>query len=649
MAPLKAITSSLLLLSSLVNGAAVARSSLCAGAEHLPECLGATEDVQTLSPISPDDFASLSKRGDGNEPREFTPVTGVQNGVVESRLPIGQLRAQQPDTFNMFVLALERLMQFPEDRELSWFKLAGIHGLPYEPWQYGPESTANPGLGYCTHSSSIFLTWHRPYLLLIEQMLNSEAVAIANTFTGDQKTKFLAAAERVRYPYWDWAATGTHSRIPDVMKEEQILVVKPEGTVMIDNPLFGYRFADGQPPEGSGFGPITTRGADDQKLQDTYPARRQGALDYFSIGEFNPASEYIEGVHGGVHVFIGGDMPIIPRSAFDPLFWLHHTNIDRLTAMYQATHPGVLLSPRKRSPTFALGGDEQDTVDTKLYPFRHEDGVEWTSRDVSDAGSIHRYGYAYPEVPEGMSQEELQAFTTSEINKAYGPTAQSKGFSQNVQSRDLSDALCRQEWNALVEYDTAELGGPSYQISIYLNPLDLSFDADCQTPENLAGAVGIFAGMTNHVEMPAGKITQTVPITPKLLERTDDLGTAFVNPILTNQLSWAVERVCPDTGNLIPVPVDELKSLKISIVSSKAEYSPNALPQKLDELLHLDPTDGKLGGLSVGDKIPEILRGIDGVLDLVGDAIDDCLGEIVDGVGDVVDGVVDGVTDALDQ
>lgn len=44
----------------------------------------------------------------------------------------------------------------------------GIHGYPYIPWQYPPDRTVNPGLGYCTHSSAIFTTWHRPYLVLIE-------------------------------------------------------------------------------------------------------------------------------------------------------------------------------------------------------------------------------------------------------------------------------------------------------------------------------------------------------------------------------------------------------------------------------------------------------------------------------------------------
>jgi tyrosinase len=44
--------------------------------------------------------------------------------------------------------------------------------MPYKPWN-GVGSTTNwktaSGFGgYCTHSSILFLTWHRPYLALYE-------------------------------------------------------------------------------------------------------------------------------------------------------------------------------------------------------------------------------------------------------------------------------------------------------------------------------------------------------------------------------------------------------------------------------------------------------------------------------------------------
>lgn len=72
--------------------------------------------------------------------------------------------------------------------------------MPYTPWQYPASATVNPDRGYCTHRSAIFLTWHRPYLALIEQLLHAEAVAIARNFTGTAATRYQAAADNVRLP-----------------------------------------------------------------------------------------------------------------------------------------------------------------------------------------------------------------------------------------------------------------------------------------------------------------------------------------------------------------------------------------------------------------------------------------------------------------
>ncbi|MGH6665900.1 MAG: tyrosinase family protein, partial [Pseudolabrys sp.] len=35
-----------------------------------------------------------------------------------------------------------------------------------------------------------------------------------------------------------------------------------------------------------------------------------------------------------------GSMAIIPLAAFDPIFWAHHTMVDRLWYLWQLRHPG---------------------------------------------------------------------------------------------------------------------------------------------------------------------------------------------------------------------------------------------------------------------------------------------------------------------
>jgi len=54
----------------------------------------------------------------------------------------------------------------------------------------------------------------------------------------------------------------------------------------------------------------------------------------------------LEAIHGGVHIAVGGDNPLTagqmagPSSPADPLFWLHHANIDRLWAAWQQANAG---------------------------------------------------------------------------------------------------------------------------------------------------------------------------------------------------------------------------------------------------------------------------------------------------------------------
>ena len=61
-------------------------------------------------------------------------------------------------------------------RDLLAHAVSGIHGVPYDIW---PKKAWNKKLedmkapndeptGFCTHSSILFLTWHRPYLALFE-------------------------------------------------------------------------------------------------------------------------------------------------------------------------------------------------------------------------------------------------------------------------------------------------------------------------------------------------------------------------------------------------------------------------------------------------------------------------------------------------
>src|SRR5260370_1302325 len=72
--------------------------------------------------------------------------------------------------------------------------------------------------------------------------------------------------------------------------------------------------------------PRTVRNPDPSAELPT-PAAVQQIID--TSNTFVDFSYRIEEVHDHIHVWVGGTMTEIPTAAFDPVFWAHHTMIDR--------------------------------------------------------------------------------------------------------------------------------------------------------------------------------------------------------------------------------------------------------------------------------------------------------------------------------
>ncbi|ERF69584.1 hypothetical protein EPUS_01914 [Endocarpon pusillum Z07020] len=491
----------------------------------------------------------------------------------------------------MFLLALSALQNVTENNDNSYFRVAGIHGYPFAPWQEDPGFVpANPNRGYCTHSSALFTTWHRPYLVLLEQMLCDQARSIAQQFQGYDAGRWQAAAEEVRLPYWDWSSTTTQSRIPAALKQPSISVNTPSGQATIANPMYSYKFLSPQ-PAASGFGPQTVQGAGDDELFSSFESRRQATLNMFTGTDYNQFNIELENIHNTIHVQIGGDMVFVPRSGYVPIFFLHHANVDRLTAMYQATHPGLTLTPRRRSPTFALGGAGPDDLNTPLYPFRHPDRRLWTSNDVSTAESIFTYGYSYPDVPQGLPRQELQSFTTERVNELYAPQPASPAlarFFTGDESGVPGSPTTRLEWSANVQVRGNEVVG-SFRIQVFIDAF-------------LAGVASNFADARMPMSTPNDQINASLPLTPTLVRQNVGLSPDETVPVLEEKLKWVVERRTDDGTAFIPISTADLSSLVVSVFSNEADYPTDTsqLPTKGEPVTYYEPTAGKVGGLQPG-------------------------------------------------
>ncbi|KAF9695044.1 hypothetical protein EKO04_006774 [Ascochyta lentis] len=407
---------------------------------------------------------TLSRRQ--NASTDFYPVLGVAGlglNTTSPRLEIRELQ-RNPDLFNLYLLGLQRWQNTSQDDKFSYFQVAGIHGRPFLPWD-GVSGRAQPPEGYkegyCHHSSNLFPTWHRPFLALVEERIYRHASEVIAEFPeGDLKTRMTSVLPVLRLPYWDAAAVppiGTGS-YPWNVQRKTIEVELPDGSgsvkTTMPNPLYSYTF---HPLPGKDiFGKLpwtqwqtTIRYPSDRtaaaQSQDSKIASqldlnlvnlRQRTYqmmamqkDYHNISNnmvsLGGVLDSLESVHDTIHNTVGssgpGHMTNAAYSAFDPVFWLLHANIDRMTAIWQALNPDSWVTNHS-NPTATFTSDAGAYADenTPLYPFHcNQAGDFWTSASVRDHTI---FGYTYPELV-GLSEDVT---LVRRVNQLYGDNATSQ-------------------------------------------------------------------------------------------------------------------------------------------------------------------------------------------------------------------------------
>lgn len=282
----------------------------------------------------------------------FIAVTGASQGGVQPRLEVHDLQ-EDADQWNIYLLALQSFQQTDPSDPISWYQIAGIHGVPYVDYD-GVELCSNcTATGYCTHSSTLFPTWHRAYLAIFERSLQNNALTVANQFSGSDKSRYLAAATNLRMPYWDWALLprSGEAPFPSMFTDSTVNVNTPNGQQTIANPLLQYSFGSA---DHSFMATPSTHDSDvtyrNPKFNGTLSRQQlrhdlwitltsnQGYTSFSTesllTNEDNRKAHSLEMVHDLVHVAVGGDMGYVPTAAFDPVFWLHHAMVDRAFALW---------------------------------------------------------------------------------------------------------------------------------------------------------------------------------------------------------------------------------------------------------------------------------------------------------------------------
>ncbi|KAF2687949.1 Di-copper centre-containing protein [Lentithecium fluviatile CBS 122367] len=126
----------------------------------------------------------------------------------------------------------------------------------------------------------------------------------------------------------------------------------------------------------------------------------------------------IENIHRTIHNTSGGNghMWNLRYSAFDLIFWLHHSNEDSLFAVWEALDANYSV-PRysNTAQAFTMSANTATGGDTPLKPFHKDElGNFWTSNEIRDT---HTFACTYPILQNLRNTDTL----IRRVNSLYSP------------------------------------------------------------------------------------------------------------------------------------------------------------------------------------------------------------------------------------
>ena len=266
-----------------------------------------------------------------------------------------------------YAVGVRAMMGRPLDDTASWWFFAAIHGEyvtqendpgKFPGWAHIPgvpkvptaplpaTSVSDTYWDQCQHQSWFFPAWHRGYLVALEAQLREDIVK-----QGGPSTWAL--------PYWNYFGPDNQFDIPPAFTQPKM----PDGS---DNPLLvTARYGPNanntvfvptpaglkkrKVAKGNFFGPVT----DSCLTNSTYTGSDSntplpgfgGPLSGYWHGGTYPSGNLEQNPHNLTHVYVGGaksedDYGLMAdpgTAALDPIFYLHHANVDRMWAVWNAT------------------------------------------------------------------------------------------------------------------------------------------------------------------------------------------------------------------------------------------------------------------------------------------------------------------------
>lgn len=161
---------------------------------------------------------------------------------------------------------------------------------------YGKLVAIHGNMGHDMHGMDAtgeqrFLPWHRIYLFRFEKLLRT-------------------INPQAFIPYWDWT---TDNKVPAwLLNFKPTVVIPGQGTISV------------------------VRKTKIPKIVNIVPIQ--------ALPDFTTFTNHLEtGPHNHIHVSVGGPggtMSQVPTAPADPIFWMHHAQVDRVWSQWQTAHPG---------------------------------------------------------------------------------------------------------------------------------------------------------------------------------------------------------------------------------------------------------------------------------------------------------------------
>lgn len=319
----------------------------------------------------------------------------------------------------------------------------GINAPPQVPPLPSPDLQ---GWNQCQHATWYFPPWHRGYLIALENQVREDIVSLGGPSTWAM-------------PYWDYFGQQNPSNqfdIPPAFLEQNFPPAAdlppnvPPNVPEFTNSLFvAARFG----PNGDGvifvptqaginahpqdpnsdfdFGVVTEECMSDTVYTSSFGGGQTGFEHFDSATgdlENNPHNmvhSYVGGFQGNNQSNEQGLMGDPLMAGLDPVFYLHHANIDRLWAIWNVT----LENSNPNDINWLFGPTTNGQPDFQMP----KDGAWWrfTPGDVTDISKLN-YIYNETSAPAGLVPAE-QAFSARLATLRAAPGATTIAGATNVQ------------------------------------------------------------------------------------------------------------------------------------------------------------------------------------------------------------------------